>query len=135
MSETKSKCGYRVPIEFLRGKNWTEALAYFRPLIGEPEDVDEFEGEVQYFSYADNAKYRGCEEDNNGEYESKNDGWFIDMTLEEDYGYESADLHLTFGEIEKNVSELSEKFGADKSEIMVFGYSWYNGVEEPGRMK
>jgi len=135
MSSTESKCGYRVPIESLRGKNWTEALAYFRELIGEPEDVDEYEGEVQYFTYADDAKYRACPEESHGEYESKNDGWFIDMNLDSGYGEDHSDLHLTFGEIEKTVLELSEKFGVNKDDIMVFGYSWYNGVEEPGRMK
>ena len=43
MSENEYKSGFRVNIKALRGKDRTEALAYFRPILGEPVELDEYD--------------------------------------------------------------------------------------------
>lgn len=51
MSTEITKVAFRFPLPELDGKDPGEVLPFYRKIIGEPEEIDEYEGVVQGFYY------------------------------------------------------------------------------------
>lgn len=95
-------------------------------MLGEPETLDEFDGEIEYFQYA--GKYQVVQD-------YKGNRWGIDLVLHHESNYrtyiEMETNGLSLEEFERLATEMSEKFNVDKKKIRLMSYSWYNGVDEP----
>ena len=133
MRSNEFKSGFRVNLEFLRGKNKEEALQYFRSILGEPSDIEEYEGKVEYFRY--DGEYQPLKEYSYGTYKTKDDGWFVDKIICEGCDGEDLGFYVKIDYIQKTVSELMEKFKVEEKDIMIFSYTWYNGSDEPRLMQ
>lgn len=128
MSDYETKSGIRVEIKSLKGKSRPEAYAYFQSILGDAEDVDEFDGKVEWFEYS--GKFRPGDEYTYGE--TDDDRWFVDMVASEGKEIDGeGDLYLSFEKLNSMVDELIEKFGIEREDVMVFSYTWYNGSDEP----
>lgn len=131
MSGMVYKSVLRAEIKELRGKGRTEAFAFFRPLLGEPEDIEVYEGEVEYFAYEEKAEalvpVQELSNRSNGEKR-----WGVDYVLsysrEDNEGEDSIVSLASLNEISL---ELTKKFGIEPSSVRVLSYSWYNGGDEP----
>lgn len=112
----------------LKGKTKTEVFPIYKNLLGEPDEVDEYDGEVDYFRYDNDKKYRPA-------YQYKGKRWGIDLTLHHESDYKTyVELKtngISLGEFETLAEEMAQKFGVDKSQIRLISYTWYNGVDEP----
>ena len=51
MSEDVVKTAVRVPMPSLKGLSLTEVVKKLVPVLGDPEDVDEWEGEVEWVEW------------------------------------------------------------------------------------
>lgn len=128
MSDYETKSGIRVEIKSLKGKSRSEAYVYFQSILGDAEDVDEFDGEVEWFEYS--GKFQPGQEYSYGE--TDDDRWFVDMVASEGKEIDGeGDLYLSFEKLNSMVDELIEKFGIEREDVMVFSYTWYNGADEP----
>lgn len=128
MSHHESKCGIRANIKSLRGKNTNEAYEYFRSILGEPDDIDEYEGIIEGFYYK--REYRPDKEYSCGN--TSDDGWFVDRIISSGNSYDGqSKLYLPLHLLNQMVREMIEKFGVEEDDIMIFSYSWYNGSDEP----
>lgn len=133
MSYNESKTVLRVEIPHLRGKSNKEAYEYFLPILGEPDDVDEWEGEVEYFSYYEkNHRFVPVSECSYGR-NAANDKWGVDLILAygNDYNENIGDANHSLGELHKLSLELADKFNIDPNTCRVVSYTWYNGGDEP----
>lgn len=134
MSREEFKSGFRVNIESLRGKSRTEALAYFRTILGEPDEIyHEDDGKVEYFRYK--GEYQPQQEFTYQAYPSKNDGWFVDKIVFKDDTTSDCGLYLLLDRIKEEVEALKTKFNVTDKDIMIFAYTWYNGCDEPRYMQ
>lgn len=133
MSYNESKTVLRVEIPELRGKSNKEAYEYFLPILGEPDDIDEWEGEVEYFSYYEkNHKFVPVSE-NSYSRNAANDKWGVDLILAygNDYNETIGEANHSLGELQNLAQEMAEKFNIDPSRCKVVSYTWYNGGDEP----
>lgn len=127
MSCMESKMTLRVEIESLKGNTYEEAYPYFKAFLGEADDVDEWEGKVEYFSYdkSDNLIVPVLQH--------KDKRWGIDYIL--DYHYDGRSKvgkeSYTLLEIDIIASKLSKTFSVNKDDIRLVSYEWYNGGDEP----
>lgn len=122
----ESKIVLRAELPELKGKNRTEVFPIYKELLGEPETLDEFDGEIEYFQYA--GKYQAVQD-------YKENRWGIDLVLHHESNYrtyiEMETNGLSLEEFERLATEMAEKFNVDKKKIRLMSYSWYNGVDEP----
>jgi len=141
MSSNVFTYGIRGRIPQLNGADTTAALAFFRPLIGEPEDIDELDGVVNYFYYDDYAspyskesqsRKREYQAVRNETYKQKDPGWGVQKSfhsMSDEAGPTEMLLSLEF--IQDEINKMAKRFGLDPSLIIVYSYSWYNGSDEP----
>lgn len=125
MSCNESKTVLRAEFPQLQGKTRNEAFLFYKEILGEPTEVDEYDGEVEFFTYE--GKYQPV-------YDYDKERWGIDLVLhhESDYNvYIANDMNgLSLEEFEKLANEMSQTFGVEKSKIRLMSYTWYNGVDE-----
>ena len=99
---------------------------FYKNTIGNPSELDEYEGEVEYFEY--NGKYQPS-------HQYKGDRWGIDMVLHHETDYDTKIEMQTNGislaEFLTLSQEMENKFGIDKSQVRLISYTWYNGGDEP----
>ena len=132
MSETEYKTVLRFQIPALDQKGYPEVLEYFRSRLGEPEDIDEWEGEIEYFSYPREALMRPV---------CRNKQWGVEAVLvhtryRDTFGYSPQlckNQGVSLAELQKFGEEFS-KIGFDEKDIAtmkLYSYSWYNGGDDP----
>lgn len=122
----EEKIVLRAELPHLKGKTRNEVYPIFKDLLGEADELEEYEGEVEYFNYE--GMYQPvCN------YNGKR--WGIDLVLHHESEYstyiEMATNGLSLGEFENYAHEMAEKFGIDMYKVRYIGYSWYNGSDEP----
>lgn len=141
MSTEVSKVCYRFPVPTLKGATNREALRFFRKIIGEPTEIEEFEGELYGFHY-ESLPY--LKENPTG---IKNflrpvqvgDQWGIEVVI----GIVNLDRYNYIGfqadVLEGKGLRLTELMGALSktyippqvfSQGKIYAYTWYNGVDE-----
>lgn len=133
MSYNESKTVLRVEIPHLKGKGMKEAYEYFYPILGEPDDLDEWDGEIEYFSYYEkNHRFVPVDEYSYGR-DATNDRWGVDLILSygNDYGDCNGKANHSLGELRQLAEEMAEKFNVDPDTCRVVSYTWYNGGDEP----
>lgn len=134
MSYNEWKTVLRADIPTLKGKNQNEALDYFRTKLGEPEELDDYEGEILYFEY-DILKHPfvPVKEHAHGKSLRENDRWGVDRVLSygNDYDKTIGSVNHTLQELNEFANELQQKFDIDPSSIRLLSYKWYNGSDEP----
>lgn len=110
----------------LEGKSRTEVYPFYKDIIGEADELEDYDGEVEYFSYE--GKYQPV-------HRYEKDRWGIDHVLHHESDYktyiELKTNGVSLSEFEEMASKMSVKFGVDKSKIRLISYSWYNGSDEP----
>lgn len=127
MSCMESKMLLRVEIEELKGDTVDVAYAYFKAFLGEADDVDVWEGKIEYFSY-DEEKHDMIPV-------RMYDGnrWGIDYIL--NYYYDGnkrkGKNEYTLEEIIEVSKRLSRLFRVKLESIKLHSYEWYNGADEP----
>lgn len=128
MSNNETKVGFRVHIESLCDKDYNDAFTYFLPILGKPEDLDEYKGKVEYFRYT--GKYQAVKEYTHNMKDKIR--WFVDYLVSESDGSDGGEyVLLSISQIQNIVSELIAKFGVSEKDIKLFSYTWYNGCDEP----
>ena len=132
MSYNETKSVLRAEIPQLKGKSRTEALEYFRQILGEPDDVDIWDGEVDFFEYEEkNHTYIPVEEYSYGK--TDDDRWGGDLILaySNDYGVEEGDMNYSLEELSVLADKMARKFNINPKNIRLLSYTWYNGSDEP----
>nr|WP_156736351.1 hypothetical protein [Mycobacterium sp. E3298] len=126
MSHTEYKTVIRAKIEGLEGKSKNEVYEFFKDILGEAKWIDEYDGEIERFSYEDKpGNFVAIQE-----YKSKQ--WGVDYILAHGSDYsDGSDVNLSMEEIGGCCRLLNEKFGVKESECRLVSYSWYNGGDEP----
>lgn len=126
MSCNESKIVLRAEFPQLKGKNRTEVFPFYKDILGEPSELEEYEGEIQYFEYE--GKFLPA-------YDFNKKRWGIDLVLHHQSDYKTFIKHksngLSLGEFEALANSMSQLFGVDKSKVRLISYTWYNGVDEP----
>lgn len=126
MSCNESKTVLRAEFPKLKGKTRQEVYPFFLNLLGKPEEVDEYDGVVEYFYYE--GKHQPVYD-----YDSKR--WGIDLVLHHESDYktyiEMESNGLTLDEFNKLAHDMSLKFEIDKYKVRLISYTWYNGADEP----
>jgi len=139
MSEYIVTYGIRARISQLNDADQATALEFFRPLLGEPEELYEQNGQVESFYY-EVTKGFGDNEVRQREYEAVREfnyennsqsGWGIQKMFVSGRQEEITEAYLSIGFIQEEAQKMAEKFGLDISDIFVYSYTWYNGVDEP----
>lgn len=126
MSCNESKTVLRAEFPRLKGKSANEVYPFYKKLLGEPSDIDEWRGEVDWFEYE--GKYQPV-------HDYENDRWGIDLILRHESDYETyiemESNGFTLDEFHKLAHEMSLRFEVDKYRIKLMSYTWYNGADEP----
>lgn len=126
MSCNETKIVLRAEIPRLKGKTMTEVYPFYLEILGEPNDLDEYDGEIEYFEY--DGKYQPAHDYDSGR-------WGIDLVLHHKSDYktyiEMESNGLTLDEFHKLAHEMSLKFTIDKYKVRLISYTWYNGADEP----
>jgi hypothetical protein len=126
MSCNESKIVLRAEFPHLQGKSRTEVYPYYLEILGEPKEVDEYDGEVDYFRYE--GKYQPAHD-----YEGNR--WGVDLVLHHESDYttyiEWKSNGLSLDEFDQLANSMSQVFGVDKKLVRLPSYTWYNGADEP----
>jgi hypothetical protein len=127
MSYTEYKTVIRTKIDGLKNKSKNEVYEFFKSVIGEAKEVDEYDGKIDYFHYDDDAGML-CPVQN---YRTKQ--WGVDYVLAHgsDYNGSPSDVNLSLRDIKKHCNMLTTRFGVKESNCKLVSYSWYNGGDEP----
>lgn len=119
MSCVESKLVLRLELPFLKGKSNTEAYEYFKDILGEAEELDEWKGEVEYFNYQGKVQpitdYQGS--------------WGADYVLYD--SSENMDYNGSILEVNERAKEIASMFNMSEKDVKLFAYNWYNGGDEP----
>lgn len=132
MSCNESKTVLRAEIPSLRGKDRGEVYKYFKPIIGEADDVDEFEGIIDYFHYDErNHDFVPVFEMSYGRGRDDKVGVDYILKYENDYGFRRGKVNHSIGELKKLSEMVGEKFNVSPDTVRIVSYTWYNGSDEP----
>jgi hypothetical protein len=132
MSCTEYKTVIRAEIPVLNGKGMTEAYAYFQPILGEADYLDEWDGEVEYFQYEEMKNdFVPVFEYSYGKTDNKRIGVDYILSYSNDYGSSKGKTNFSFEELAKLAEVIAEKFDIDPKKCRLVSYSWYNGGDEP----
>ena len=116
----------RVEITSLKGKSKSEALKFFRGILGEPSEIDEWDDEIDYFPYE--GRIRPC-------HDYSSERWGVEYILlhESDYNVyvEMDNIGATLEEISEIAEKLENMFNVNKDDVKLIYYTWYNGSDEP----
>ena len=129
MSETRFKfavCGH---VPGLDNASWTEAYAYFKEKLGAAPEVDEYDGNIDYFSYFPDRKTVNVL----GARPSTTSGittWGYEYVLEDCELGDEDRPGVSLGEIDRICRKLWE-LDVCRENIQVVAYTWYTGVDEP----
>lgn len=123
----ESKMVLRVEIESLKGNTYDDAYGFFKAILGEADEVEEWEGNIEFFSY-DESKHTYIPV---LQYNEKR--WGIDYIL--DYHYDgnrrNGKSSYTLTEITCLTEEIIRVFSVSKDDVKLVSYEWYNGSDEP----
>tara|TARA_Y100000310_G_scaffold57488_2_gene52737 strand:+ start:61252 stop:61668 length:417 start_codon:yes stop_codon:yes gene_type:complete len=133
MSETVNECLLVMEIPELREKDRNQAYAFFREKLGEPAEVEEWDGRIEYFEYEGDLKPV--------EGEGKWGIAYVISKREPDYGTESAIVCL-----DDLLTVAKERFHSfldhsdytkcvHPSRLILANLHWYSGVEAPDIFK
>lgn len=128
MSEDVMKTAFRIgPFYDLKGKSDAKAYKYFKKHLGEPDIVDEQEGEVLWFEYAypfDIFAEKGQ--------------WYLDIIVggEVDPPMLRGGIKFDIEDAFKNLEEyipysLYDEIVMKGYPVDFVAYCWYNGKDEP----
>jgi hypothetical protein len=118
----------RAEIPSLRYENKNTAYDYFKKILGDASDVEDYDGEIEWFEYEGELQpvY---------DYDTKK--WGIDLVLEHKSDYKTyvhsvCDNGVTLNEFQTFADRLIKKFPEVNIETIRFiSYDWYNGGDEP----
>lgn len=132
MSYNESKTVLRAEIPMLRGKSIHEAYEYFSPLLGKPDDVDEWDGKVELFRYM-NSKHDYVPVEKHVSGKTNDTRWGVDYILAyaNDYGDKKGKANHSLKELQSIAEEMAKKFEINPENCRLVSYTWYNGSEEP----
>lgn len=126
MSCNVTKTVLRAEFPHLKGKAVHEVYPFYVNLLGEPDEVDKWDGEVEHFEYE--GKYQPIRD-----YDTER--WGIDLVLHHETDYRTyiqmETNGLSLGEFNQLADEMSKKFSVDKEKVRLISYTWYNGSDEP----
>lgn len=126
MSCNETKIVLRAEFPQFQGKTRTEVFPFYKEILGEADEVNEWEGEIDYFKYS--GKYQPA-------YEYKSKRWGVDWVLHHETDnkvyIEMKENGVSLADFEKMANSMSELFGIEKSNVRLTSYTWYNGVDEP----
>jgi len=126
MSENVTNFSIRAHIPELDSYSAKEALNFFRKRLGEPDDVDEYKGEVDYFNY-DYAKH-----DLVPVYSSDENKWGIEHIFVKTFPYDIDTIQISISDLEKWDQKIRDKFPhVNIGPLLVCSYTYYNGTDEP----
>lgn len=125
MSDSRITTSLRLEIPSLEGKSDREAYEYFKPILGE---ADELYDEPNYFSFYYNGEFQPRKE-SSGRSESKR--WVVDLVIKTRLAYEGNDLYISTQRLRQLTFKLAQKFGFSESNVILASYLWYDGVDEP----
>jgi hypothetical protein len=117
----------RAEIPSLQGANKNTAYEYFKNILGEAPDVEDYDGEIEWFEY-------------DGELQPIHDWdtkkWGIDLILKHTSDYKVKVKNdykngVTLTEFKELADRLVQKFGVNENQIRLISYDWYNGGDEP----
>lgn len=134
MSFYEHKMVLRVEIPELKGKNHAETYDYFLSKLGEPKDVEKYNGEIEWFSYG--KKTGGFKEAFEMTYKTKgNDDkvgveYVLGYKHETDLNGDGFKENIPVHKIQELTQQMVELFGVDPSTVGLFVYSWYNASDE-----
>lgn len=127
MSCMESKMVLRVEIESLKGNSYDEAYPYYKSFLGEADEVEEWEGNVEFFTY-EKSKHEFIPVLEYGEQR-----WGIDYIL--DYHYDGRRRNgksaYTLSEIISATERICRTFNVSNDNVKLISYEWYNGGDEP----
>jgi len=120
MSQDVTKIAIRLPLPELDGKTPQERLNHLKPILGEPIDIEEYDGTLIYFNYK------------NYEFVTKDENRYaVDLILSEDNSYNHQRLAIKIGNLIEKIDSFAEKFGHKGQECLIVASTWYNGGDEP----
>jgi hypothetical protein len=132
MSENVCETLLVMEIADLRGKTATGVLPYFREKLGEPDELDEYNGKVHYFDYTGELK-PVC-----GNRQGKNYWGIAYVINKETESYESESNIFCLGDL---LTVAKDKFFVffnktiTEKDIIFADLHWYNGVDPPDVFK
>jgi hypothetical protein len=121
MSEDVTKTCIRLPLPELDGKTWQERFDFIKPILGEPSEVDEWEGEVTYF------KYDGYD----FVYTYKTNKFAVDKVFKDCVSYEHPGLSMSLADLTDEAEGFAMRFGKRAKDCLVVALTYYNGCDEP----
>ena len=125
MSCMERKIVLRIELPQLKDKTTTEAYEYFKSILGVANEIDEWEGEIEFFSYDKSIQ----------PITDWNGSWGVDYVLHHSSGYKTYIGEnfngLTLKEFEERAFILSDLFGIKYNNVKLMSYNWYNGGDEP----
>lgn len=125
MSDDRITTSLRLEIPSLEGKSSREAYEYFKPILGE---ADELYDKPNYFSFYYNGEFQPRKE-LSGKSESKR--WVVDLVIKTGLAYDGNDLYISTQRLRQLTFKLSQKFGLSESNVFLASYLWYDGSDEP----
>lgn len=123
MSDNRIKVAIRGQIPELDGKTHNDVIDVFRKALGEPSQIDEWEDNIEYFSYDDYEGLRSV-------YSDEDEVWGVEKIILDDYSYENNDACLSLEMIQETLKEMQKLFPSIKT-VVVAAYTWYTGTDEP----
>lgn len=118
------------------GMSTAAVISALSPHIGEPTEIEEDDGEIDYFSYA--KKVEGSHWPSYTQVWEPvpwTDGrWALKFTLAHSREYDEDPLSLTMSTLQRIVNRaemIAKNAGFEPGQTTLTAYSWYNGVDEP----
>ncbi len=124
MSEDISVVAIRGRIPEMDGKTESEVLTMFREKLGEPDEIDEFNGKIDRFEYTPEKH------DFVSVFNYDNKEWGIQKVLVKGPPFEVDDTNIDVDEI-LVIKERMQKLFPTITRVTVAVYTYYNGTDEP----
>ena len=122
MSDLESRMVIRGRVRSLDKATDEQALLFFRDKLGEPDELDEYDGYV-WFQY-DRNKHEYTPIHCKG-------GWAIDYNIKDLGDQYHPHFFIDFQTLKEITIKMRDKFNILLNDISFQSYTWYNGVDEP----
>jgi hypothetical protein len=123
MSNAESKTCLRVRVKPWKGLTWTQVYAKLLPILGKPNDIEEWQDEVEYLEYTGYAFHK------------IKDYWYVDYILQGCGDDGDVNFCETLEEIMKFAQKFLDLLGLSDTmgieDVRLVSLTWYNGTDEP----
>lgn len=126
MSEMEYKMVLRAKLPHIRNRE--DHLELFHSVLGEPAEIEEYAGKVEWFTY-ERWQDRG-----------KHYPKYVNIDHDGVFGVEcvlqrgtpdAADFSVSLRDLRRLWNKMCKDFAIEHSDVHLHTYSWYNGVDEP----